>query len=129
MKSKRIIFIIAFILLLLIEVLIAIYVHDSFVRPYLGDVLVVWVVYSLVRIVEPERGRLLPLWVFLFAAVIEGLQALNIVKHLGLGNIAFFRILIGSVFDIKDIMCYAIGCVLLGIYELLTAVKEKRSKD
>ena len=37
---KRIGYAIATVILLLIEVLIAIYVHDAFVRPYIGDVLV-----------------------------------------------------------------------------------------
>lgn len=29
------------------------------------------------------------------------------------------EILIGSVFDLKDILCYAIGCTLLGVYEIM----------
>ena len=39
----------AFGLLLLVEVLIAQYVHDRFVRPYLGDVLVILQLYCLGR--------------------------------------------------------------------------------
>ena len=35
---KRIGYAIATVILLLIEVLIALYVHDAFVRPYIGDV-------------------------------------------------------------------------------------------
>ena len=37
---KRIGYAIATVILLLTEVLIALYVHDAFVRPYIGDVLV-----------------------------------------------------------------------------------------
>ena len=44
---KRIGYAIATVILLLIEVLIAVYVHDAFVRPYIGDVLVVVVIYTL----------------------------------------------------------------------------------
>ena len=54
----------------LIEVLIAIYVHDAFVRPYIGDVLVVVVIYTFIRIFVPERCKLLPLYVFIFAALV-----------------------------------------------------------
>lgn len=117
MNKKRIIYAIAFAVLLVIEVLIALYVHDSFVRPYVGDMLVVIVVYCFVRIVIPEKSRLMPLWVFIFAAGVEILQLFGLVDMLGLGDNRFFRVLLGSVFDIKDILCYAFGCVLLGIHE------------
>ena len=115
--KKRITYAIVTIVLHLIEILIALYVHDAFVRPYLGDVIVVVVLYTFIRIFVPEKCPLLPLWVFVFAAGVEVLQLLHIVDLLGLGNISFFRILIGSVFDVKDIIFYAVGCALLGIYE------------
>ena len=55
---KRIGYAIATVILLLIEVLIALYVHDAFVRPYIGDVLVVVVIYTFIRIFVPERCKL-----------------------------------------------------------------------
>lgn len=115
--KKRITYAIVTIVLLLIEILIALYVHDAFVRPYLGDVIVVVVIYTFIRVFIPEKCALLPFWVFVFAAGVEVLQLLHIVDLLGLGNISFFRVLIGSVFDMKDIVCYAVGCSLLGAYE------------
>jgi len=115
--NKRCGYIIATTVLLIVEVLIALFVHDNFVRPYIGDVLVVVVVYTFIRIFIPDKCRLLPLYVFIFAAFVEILQLFHLVDLLGLGNIRFFRILIGSVFDIKDIVCYGVGCVLLGLYE------------
>src|SRR5690554_5256501 len=32
-----------------VEVFIALFVHDNFIRPYLGDVIVVWFVYYFIR--------------------------------------------------------------------------------
>lgn len=118
-KNKRIAYAFVTVVLIIIEVLIALYVHDRFVRPYLGDVLVVVVLYTFVRIWIPEKGKLMPLWIFVFAAGVELLQYFKIVEILGLADNTFFRILIGSVFDVKDIVCYAAGCMLLGIYEIL----------
>ncbi len=118
MANKRIAYGVAAAILLITEVLIALYVHDSFIRPYIGDVLVVIVIYTFIRIFIPERCRLLPLWVFLFAVGIEVLQFVHIVEMLGLKDNRFFSLLVGSVFDIKDIICYAAGCLLLGGYEL-----------
>lgn len=115
---------IAAIVLLGIEVLIALFVHDAFIRPYFGDVLVVVVIYAFVRIIVPNKCALLPLWIFIFAAGTEISQYFHFVELLGLGNIKFFRVLMGSVFDVKDVICYAVGCVFLGVYEIVRKKKK-----
>lgn len=102
---------------LAVEVVIACYVHDRFIRPYVGDVLVVVVVYCFVRIWVPQGVRLLPLYVFLFAAGVEVLQYFHLVELLGVGNNTFLRVVLGSVFDLKDILCYGIGCDFLEGFE------------
>ena len=105
--------------LTIIEVIIALYVHDNFVRPYIGDVLVVIVVYCAVRIIVPSKCRFLSLYVFIFAGGVELLQYFDFVTKLGLENNLFLKTLIGSVFDVKDIVCYAVGCIVLGLYEIV----------
>lgn len=115
--KKRILYAVATLFLLLIEVIIALYVHDDFIRPYVGDVLVVIVIYTFIRIIVPEKCKLIPLFLFVFAAGVEMLQLANIVEILGVADNKFLKILIGSVFDIKDIVCYAVGCVILCMYE------------
>ena len=115
--KKRFLYLTATVVLLIIEVLIALYVHDDFVRPYVGDAIVVIVIYTFVRIFVPEKCRLLPLYVFLFAVVIEILQGIHIVNILGVADNRFLRTLIGDSFDIKDILCYGVGCILLWLYE------------
>ena len=115
--KKRILYAVASLFLLLIEVIIALYVHDDFIRPYVGDMLVVIVIYTFIRIIVPEKCKLIPLLIFIFAAGVELLQLANIVEILGVEDNKFLKILIGSVFDIKDIVCYAVGCVILCMYE------------
>lgn len=115
--KRRLVYIAATILLLCIEVIIALFVHDNFIRPYVGDILVVVVIYTFIRILIPDKIKLLPLYIFLFAALVEVLQLFKIVEILGLSDNSFLSIVIGSTFDIKDIICYAIGCVLLIVYE------------
>lgn len=108
-------------LLIIIEVLIALFVHDSFVRPYLGDALVVIAVYCAVRIIVPTGCKFLPLFVFIFAVCVEVLQYFDIVALLGFENNIFMKTLIGSSFDVKDIACYAAGCAVLAVYEIIIA--------
>ena len=115
--KKRFFYLTATVILLIIEVLIALYIHDDFVRPYVGDAIVVIVIYTFVRIFVPEKCRLLPLYVFLFAVVVEILQGIHIVNILGVADNRFLRTLIGDSFDIKDILCYGVGCILLWLYE------------
>lgn len=68
---------------------------------------------TFLRIFIPSRIKLLPLYVFIFAALVEAFQYFNIVEVLGLSDNRFLSIWVGSVFDIKDIICYAIGCVIV----------------
>ena len=127
-QKKRIYYLIATVAIFCVELLIALFVRDKFIRPYVGDMLVVVLIYTALRIVFPEKPRLLPLYVFLFAAFVECLQAVNIVELLGLSDNRFFSVLIGTTFDWKDIACYGVGCVLLGVWEVVLWKRKKGVK-
>lgn len=118
-RKKRMIYLITTIVLFVMELFIALFVHDNFVRPYVGDVLVVALIYTIVRIFIPEKVGLLPLYIFLFAAGVEVLQYFRIAEVLGLSDNRVLSVVIGSVFDWKDIVCYGVGCLLLGMYEAI----------
>ena len=118
-RKKRIAYGVATVGLFLVELLIALFVHDRFIRPYVGDVLVVVLLYTFVRIFLPEGIRLLPLYIFLFAAGVQVLQYFRIAEVLGLSDNRILSVVIGSVFDWKDIVCYGVGCGILFVYELI----------
>lgn len=108
--KKRPPYITVFSVLIIIEILIALFVHGGFVRYYLGDVIVVWVIYCFVKILLPEvNSYLTASGVMLFAFLVEFLQYIHIVDILGLGNIQFFRVIIGTSFSEIDLLCYAVG--------------------
>lgn len=110
---------IIFLMILLVEVFIALFVHDKFVRPYVGDMLVVVLIYFAVRIVIPRGCRFLPLYVFLFAFLVEVLQYFHLVEVLGVENNRFLRTILGATFDVKDIICYAVGGLAVMLYEYI----------
>ncbi len=124
---KRLPYLIATLVLLTVEVFIGLFVHDGFVRPFIGDVLVVILIYTFIRIFIPEKMRFLPLFVFIFAAAVEVLQLLRIVEVLGLQDNKVMSTIIGTSFDIRDILCYFVGCVSCGIWEYLR--RRKNEKD
>lgn len=119
-------YLLSFLLLLTVEVFIALKVHDAFVRPYLGDVLVVLVLYCLLRGFWRDPPRLLPLWIFLFAAFVEGCQYFKLVKLLGLEHAPILRTILGSTFDWSDILCYAAGAAVLFLWQAVETRLRKK---
>lgn len=107
----------AFATLFAIEAFIAVYVHDRLIRPYVGDALVVILIYCFIRCIFPGGVRSLPLYVFLFAVLVEVLQYFNLAGMLGLGGNRIARIVLGSVFDWADIASYGAGCLILVFWE------------
>lgn len=96
-------------ILFAVEVVIALFVRDGFVRPYLGDVLATAMVYFAVRAVTP-LGRLGAAVAALgLGLVIELGQALHVLELAGLGGSRLARVVFGGVFDLKDLVCYAVG--------------------
>ena len=117
MKKRRIIYALIFGVLLCTEVCIGLFVHDDFVRPYIGDVLVTVLICCLCRIVLPKGVPALPVYVFIFAALVEAAQYVDVVKLLGWEGNAILSTVIGRTFSWPDILCYAIGCVIFWIVE------------
>lgn len=102
--------------ILIIEILIAVYIKGGFIRTFVGDVLVVALVYFFVRSFIKSTPWKVVLGVFIFACLVEFAQYFNVVEILGLENNALARTIIGTTFDWGDIGAYAVGCVfLLGI--------------
>ena len=104
--------------LLAAEVCIALFVHDRFVRPYLGDVLVIVLLYCLGRGPLGIRGKWLVPAVTALGALAEGLQALRLADRLGLGPDSPLRVILGSTFDWADLLCYLTGGLILAAWEL-----------
>ncbi len=117
LKKSRATYAVAFGVLLFIEIIIALFVHDAFVRPYIGDVLVTVLLCCLCRIIIPKGVSALPIYVFVFAVLVELAQYVNVVKLLGLENNAFFSTIIGTTFSFVDILCYAVGCLAFWVAE------------
>lgn len=115
--KRRLLYMLFFMLLTAVEVFIAVFVHDLLVRPYLGDVLAVIDLYCFVRIFIPENVVLLPLYVFLFAAALEFSQLFHLAALLRLRS-RLFQVILGSSFDVIDLLCYLAGCLMLAGWEI-----------
>lgn len=103
------------IILFFIEVLIATVLKDIFfIRAYLGDVIVVILLYTLVKsFINIKENRKLILGIFIFSCIVEWAQYFNIADKLGFQPGSIMYIIIGNSFSWVDIACYAAGCLLL----------------
>ena len=101
----------------IIEVLIALFVNDSFVRPYVGDVLVVILIYCFIRSFLRIQVVTLAMAVLIFAFTIEFLQYIHIVEILGLGKSELSRTVMGTSFEWIDLLAYMAGITVILLVE------------
>jgi hypothetical protein len=106
--------------LFLVEVLIALFVHDRIVRPYVGDVLVVILIYCVVKSFL-DCPVLYAAWsVLIFAYLVETLQYFNVLVYLGLAHSKSANIIVGNSFSWMDILAYTLGIsIVLGTERFL----------
>jgi hypothetical protein len=97
------------VVLFLIEVLIAAYINDAIIRPYVGDYLVVILLYCFVKSFFNLPVVPLAIGVLLFAYTIEILQYFNLVDRLGLRHSKLAVVVIGSSFEWIDLIAYTLG--------------------
>ncbi|MGO4708852.1 DUF2809 domain-containing protein [Chryseobacterium sp. 2TAF14] len=114
----------------LVEVLIATVLKDNFfIRAYLGDVIVVMLLYTFVKsffIVDKTR---LIVGIFVFSCLIEFAQFFNIAEILGFQPGSLMYIVIGNSFSWIDILCYAVGCAILYIFVKIQERIKKLNPD
>ena len=101
------------ILLFLTETAIALWVRDAFIRPYLGDVLVILLIYYFVKSFFPLPTAVVATATLLFAFLIEYLQYMNCISLLGLEKNKIARTVLGASFSWEDIGCYVAGFLLI----------------
>jgi hypothetical protein len=112
------------ILIFSIEILIALYVNDNFIRPYLGDVLVVILIYCFLKSFLKLPVLTSAIFVLVFAFVIEFLQFLNIVEMLGIEKSNIAKTVIGTSFSWIDLLTYIGGVVIVLVVEKYWLKKE-----
>ena len=118
---RRIYYIAAFGLLIITEILIGMYA-TGWIRNYLGDVLVVVLLYALFRSISPKKPKkwyIVPTCILLFSLMVEFLQLWGFCDRFGITN-RLLRIIIGTGFSYLDLLSYTIGIIPCYIIEFLT---------
>lgn len=113
------------ILIFLVEVLIATVLKDNFfIRAYLGDVIVVMLLYTFVKSFVIINETKLIIGIFVFSCLVEFSQFFHIADKLGFQPGSLMYIVIGNSFSWIDILCYGVGCLILYVFTKLKSKNE-----
>ena len=113
-------------ILLAVEILIALFVRDRFIRPFLGDVLAVALVYCAFSAMLDIRPLHAAVLAFAVAAVIEFGLYLQVLRMVGLEGNVIARTVLGSGFDPLDFLAYLAGAIGVLAIEAALIVVERR---
>ena len=111
-------------LIFAIEVFIGLFIRDTLIRPFVGDVLVVVLIYCFVRIFLNITYWKLAFGVFLFACVIEILQYFDYVALLHLENYRIISVILGRTFEWLDFIAYLTGLLFILAVEKIFQSRE-----
>ncbi len=117
---------IIFIVLFCIEVIIAIYIKQGFIRVVFGDFLVVIMLYYFFKSFIQTRSIYIALFVLFIAYLIEFLQFIDILSILNYKKNAIVNIILGTTFNIKDIIAYTLGIATIILIENRLKLRSNR---
>jgi hypothetical protein len=112
--SNKSVYAILALFLLIIEVIIATKLtHYHFIRHYIGDFLVVILLYFIIKAMVDIKDKPLAIAIFIFAVCIEVTQYFHLADKLQLEQGGVLRIVIGTHFSVSDLAMYAMGCLFV----------------
>lgn len=111
---------IVFVILLITETLIAIFLKTGFIRHTLGDFLVVILLYCFFKSFIKGKSFQVALFVFIISYVIEFLQLTKFLEWLNLQDHTIAKTILGSTFHFSDLIAYTLGIITILIFEHLS---------
>ena len=87
--------------------------NDNIIRPYVGDFLVVILIYCFFKSFQNLSVYTVSMAVLLFAYTVEILQYFKIVDKLSFENSKIARTIIGTSFEWTDMVAYTLGIGLV----------------
>lgn len=106
-------------IVLIVEIGIALFVRDRWIRPHGGDVLAVILVYLAVRAVTRWSVGTSVAVALGVAVAVELGQYIGILRYIGLDHVPAVRVIMGTGFDPADFVSYGIGGLIVMVVERL----------
>ncbi len=112
-----------FFILLIMEIAIAVFHFHPFVRGFVGDVLVILLLFTFLKAFFSITSEKLAIGILLFAFTVELLQFFDLVETFNIQSKPL-RIVLGSVFDWWDLVAYTVGAVIIFVFEYRNSLKQ-----
>ncbi len=112
--------------LFFLETVIALFVHDNFIRPYFGDFLVVMLLYCFLKSFLNVSVWAAAGLVLLFSFAIEIAQYFNMVEKLGLQHYKIAKVVLGNSFAWMDLLAYVLG--ILAVISIEKFIPKQENK-
>lgn len=106
-----------FLFLFVVESLIALYAKDDFIRPFMGDFLVVILIYAFVKSFFDFSPTIACIGTLLLSYLIEFLQYLNLLEYLGWQDSQLAHLTLGNTFHWGDMLAYSLGALCIYLWE------------
>ena len=109
-----------FLIILILELALALWLQNGFLRVTFGDFLVVVLIYAAARTIIHVKPIYMAIAVLTFAITVEILQYFKLIYYLGLENNTLARLVLGNTFSFQDIVAYILGVSLIFYIDLKT---------
>ena len=113
---------IGFLIVLMIEISIAIFLKTGFIRHSVGDVLAVVLIYCLVKSMIKANSLYVALGCLGVAFIIEFLQNINLLARLNLEDHVMLKLILGNTFTVNDLLAYLAGFIIIIVFEYLNPI-------
>ncbi|AUC77539.1 DUF2809 domain-containing protein [Olleya sp. Bg11-27] len=99
--------------LLIIEIAIAYFLKDGFIRFTVGDFLASILVYCAIKSIFKMKAIQIAITALIISFTIEFAQLINLLDFLNLRTNKLASIILGSHFSIEDLIAYALGIITI----------------
>ena len=113
-------YLIAFGILFFVEVFIALVFTKGFIRFTFGDFLVVILLYCFFKSFIKGYSYTIAILVLIISYSIEYLQYIHLLEYLGLQHNTLAKLILGSTFQVHDLIAYTLGIFTVIIFEYKT---------
>ena len=116
-RFPRYYYLLATLLIFTIEVLIALFVNDAVIRPFLGDVLATVLVYTFLMGVSNAKPLPVASLALFISFCVEIAQYFELVYRFNLEQYELARVILGTSFSFLDLLMYCIGFFTICVVE------------
>lgn len=110
--------------LVAVEVFIAAFVHDGFVRPYLGDTIATILVYVVLMVFPAVTSNWAIMGALVVSFLVEWMQFIHMLEYVGMENNKMAVLFFGSAASWEDVVAYSIGGVMVYLFTQKETLKK-----